>query len=77
MKEANIVVLKRNEIPVLYHFTDAANLTSIREHGLISASSLLTNDMRAVMNSTELSRNLDKSLAWKTTCAYLSTVRTQ
>ena len=61
-KEANIVVLQRNEIPVLYHFTDEANLSSIREHGLLSASSLLANDMRAVMNSTDLSRNLDKSL---------------
>jgi hypothetical protein len=57
-KEANIVFLQRNEIPVLYHFTDAANLTSIREHGLLSASSLLANNMRVVMNSTDLSRNL-------------------
>ena len=36
-KEANIDVLRTNNISVLYHFTDAANLDSIREHGLLSA----------------------------------------
>ena len=33
--EPAIDVLRKNDISVLYHFTDAANLESIREHGLL------------------------------------------
>jgi ssDNA thymidine ADP-ribosyltransferase, DarT len=62
LHESNMDVLQRNGISALYHFTDAANLPSIREHGLMSASSLLAKDMTVVMNSDELSRNLDKDL---------------
>ena len=33
--ESAIDVLRSNDISVLYYFTDAANLQSIREHGLL------------------------------------------
>ena len=45
---------------MLYHFTDAANLDSIREHGLLSASCLTQQSLKAMMNSDEKSRALDK-----------------
>jgi hypothetical protein len=45
---------------MLYHFTDAANLNSIREHGLLSASSLAQQSLKAIMNSDEKSRAIDK-----------------
>jgi hypothetical protein len=45
---------------VLYHFTDAANLDSIREHGLLSASCLTRQSLKATMNSDEKSRAIDK-----------------
>ena len=38
--EENIAVLRRNGIATLFHFTDAANLESIRKNGLMSASTL-------------------------------------
>jgi hypothetical protein len=47
--ESAIDVLRSNEISVLYHFTDAANLQSIREHGLLSASCLNEQSLKAVM----------------------------
>jgi hypothetical protein len=59
-KEANIDDLRRNNISVLYHFTDAANLNSIREHGLLSASCLNQQSLNATMNSDEKSRAIDK-----------------
>ena len=37
---ANVTALQDHGLTVLYHFTDAANLESIRENGLMSASSL-------------------------------------
>ena len=33
--ETNVAALRRNDITVLYHFTDAANLDSIRKQGLL------------------------------------------
>jgi len=45
---------------VLFHFTDAANLNSIREHGLLSASCLAQQSLNAMMNSDEKSRAIDK-----------------
>jgi hypothetical protein len=57
----NIVHLRNQGIKVLYHFTDAANLESVRKNGLMSASSLQNQDLPSVMNSSELSRKLDRS----------------
>jgi len=59
--EPNIKVMQRHGIQQLFHFTDAANLDSIRVHGLLSASSLASNSIDSVMNSDELSRTLDKA----------------
>ena len=61
-KDANIDVLRNNNIAVLYHFTDAANLESIRKHGLLSASCLSRLSLDAVMNSDEKSRIIDKQM---------------
>jgi hypothetical protein len=58
--ESNITVLQRNEVTMLYHFTDAGNLESIREHGLLSATSVLSKSIKSTMNSDERSRSLDK-----------------
>src|SRR6185437_14934839 len=58
--EPNIKVLRRNEIQTLFHFTDAANLDSIRKHGLMSAATLNAQSITSVMNSDELSRKLDQ-----------------
>ena len=38
--EPNIVTLRENGIKKLYHFTDASNIPSIEQHGLMSASNL-------------------------------------
>ena len=54
--EPAIDVLRSNDINMLYHFTDAANLESIREHGLLSVSSLNQQSLKAVMNSDATSR---------------------
>ena len=59
--EPSIKVLQRNGIKKLYHFTDAANVESIRQHGLLSASCLLSRSLPTVMNSDELSRGLDRA----------------
>ena len=56
----NIVYLKEKGINVLYHFTSATNLDSIRKNGLMSASSLEDERIPSMMNSSELSRKLDK-----------------
>ena len=58
--EPNIKVLRRNDIQTLFHFTDAANLDSIRKHGLMSAATLNAQSITSVMNSDELSRKLDQ-----------------
>ena len=58
--ESNITVLQSNEFTTLYHFTDAENLESIREHGLLSATSVLSKSIKSTMNSDERSRSLDK-----------------
>ena len=57
----NIVYLRNKGIDRFYHFTDVANLESIRKHGLMSASNLQANSLTSVMNSSELSRKLDRS----------------
>jgi hypothetical protein len=61
-KETNVTVLRNNGISVLYHFTDAANLESIKKHGLLSASSLSEKSLPAVLNSDESSRAKDKQM---------------
>jgi hypothetical protein len=58
----NLSVLQAKGIKTLFHFTDAANVESIRKNGLMSASNLLECKIESMMNSDELSRNLDKSL---------------
>ena len=55
-------MLRRNEIQTLFHFTDAANLDSIRKHGLMSAATLNAQSITSVMNSDELSRKLDQDV---------------
>ena len=57
----NIVALQAHGFFVLYHFTDAANIESIRKTGLMSASDLESKAISSVMNSDKLSRDLDKS----------------
>ena len=47
----NIVYLREKGIDRFYHFTDVANLESIRKHGLMSASNLQANSLTSVMNS--------------------------
>ena len=59
--EPNIEVLRSNDIQVLYHFTDAANLESIREHGLLSASCVTQQSLKA-MNSDAKSCAIDKQM---------------
>ena len=59
--EPNIVTLRQNGIKKLYHITDASNVASIKQHGLMSASNLITNEISSTMNSDEVSRSLDAS----------------
>jgi hypothetical protein len=59
VRDPNIVVLRKHGIRELYHFTDASNLQSIRENGLMSASKLQGRAIPSKMNSDELSRQLD------------------
>ena len=55
------LVTSQKRIQKLFHFTDAANLESIKQNGLMSAASLMAKSLPAVMNSDELSWKLDKS----------------
>jgi hypothetical protein len=55
----SIVTLRAQGIRHLYHFTDSANLASIRKVGLMSASELLKSDISSKMNSDEVSRKID------------------
>ena len=57
--EPNIVTLRQNGIKKLYHFTDASNVASIKQHGLMSASNLIESAISSTMNSDEASRSLD------------------
>jgi len=59
-KTPNIVVLRNQGIRFLFHFTDSANLDSIREFGLMSAATLRERSLEAKMNSDERSRKIDK-----------------
>ena len=54
-----ITVLRKNGIQKLYHFTDAANIPSIRKNGLMSASQLNERKIEAKLNSDEASRKMD------------------
>ena len=58
----NLSILQAHGVKTLFHFTDAANLASIRANGLMSASNLLESKINSRMNSDQLSRHLDKSL---------------
>jgi len=60
--EENIAVLRRNGIATLFHFTDAANLESIRKNGLMSASTLHASSVTSVMNSDQASRDRDRKM---------------
>ena len=57
----NIVTLRQNGIKKLYHFTDASNIASIDQRGLMSASNLIENAIESKMNSDDVSRSLDAS----------------
>jgi len=58
-RSPNIVTLRHNGIRKLYHFTDAANVPSIRKNGLMSASNLADKAIVATLNSSEGSRKMD------------------
>ena len=58
-KPPNITVLRNHGIRYLYHFTDSANINSIRETGLMSATNLLDRSIASKMNSDEKSRTID------------------
>ena len=58
----NFAYLQQQGIDVLYHFTDATNLESIRKNGLLSSSSIAAQGVTSVMNSDELSRKLDRKM---------------
>jgi len=60
--EPAIDVLRKNDVHVLYHFTDAANLESIREHGLLSALCINQQCIQSVMNSDVSSRTVDAQM---------------
>ena len=53
-------MLRNQGIRFLFHFTDSANLDSIREFGLMSAATLRERSLEAKMNSDERSRKIDK-----------------
>ena len=55
----NIQVLRKNGITELYHFTDASNLNSIRQHGLASWVKVDEKKLEARKGSTALSRSLN------------------
>ena len=57
--DSNIVVLRQNGIKTLFHFTDASNLDSIREHGLLAWKKIETDKIECKMNSSALSHRLD------------------
>ena len=58
---SNIQKLRQENIKVLYHFTDEANIESIRTHGLMSAVNLIDNSITSKMNSDAASRSMDAS----------------
>ena len=57
--QSALATLRAKGIKTLYHFTDQSNVASIRKHGLMSASTLVTNSIASTMNSDEASRQLD------------------
>ena len=65
-KTPNIVALRNQGIRFLFHFTDSANLDSIREFGLMSAATLHERSIEAKMNSDERSRRVDKDAGLQT-----------
>jgi len=64
-KTPNIVVLRSHGIRHLFHFTDSVNLESIRQTGLMSATTLQEHSIEAKMNSDEQSRRIDKEAGLK------------
>ncbi len=72
---SNLSFLQAKGITRLFHFTDVANIASIRKNGLMSASHLLERNLVSKMNSDALSRDLDRLQDWKTTCACPSMTR--
>jgi hypothetical protein len=57
----NAKTLREHGIQSLFHFTDASNLESIRQHGLLTWKKLEDMKIAAKMNSSELSHKLDSS----------------
>ena len=58
-RSPNIVVLRENGIKSLFHFTDASNISSIREHGLLAWKRIAKDKIESRMNSSALSHKLD------------------
>lgn len=54
-----IAYLKRREL-AFYHFTDAKNLDSIREHGLLSLRILITEEMKFTPGGNDWSHDADR-----------------
>ena len=52
-------MLRDNGVQSLFHFTDAANLASIREHGLLAWKKIERDHIECKMNSSILSHKLD------------------
>jgi hypothetical protein len=57
----NAKTLREHGIQSLFHFTDASNLESIRQHGLLTWKKLEEMKISAKVNSSELSHKLDSS----------------
>ena len=57
----NAKTLREHGIQSLFHFTDASNLESIRQHGLLTWKKLGEMKIIAKVNSSELSHTLDSS----------------
>ena len=55
----NIKMLRNNGVQSLFHFTDATNLASIREHGLLPWKKIEKDHIECKMNSSTLSHELD------------------
>ena len=62
MVAANIKKLRQKGVTFLYHFTDEANIESIRKNGLMSASNLINSAITSKMNSDVTSRSIDASV---------------
>ncbi len=54
----SMTMLRQKGVKALYHFTDAANMSSILKHGLMSAADVFDNSLVSTMNSDALSRSV-------------------